>query len=112
MAEALDSLPEEFARYLENVEVVVADRPTREHLRDAGLRRPRDLLGLYNGVPLTERLEYGALFPDRVTLFRRPILALCRTREEARAEIRRTLIHEIAHHFGISDDRLDELDAY
>ncbi|MBI3944406.1 MAG: metallopeptidase family protein [Armatimonadetes bacterium] len=112
VAEALDSVPEEFARYLENVEVVVEERPTPEQRRDSGVRRGELLLGLYEGVPLVERSLYDQAFPDRILLFRRPILSLCRTRGQVRREIRRTVLHELAHHFGISDARLEELEAY
>lgn len=110
--EALQSLPEEFARFLEDVEVVIEPMPTRAQAREAGLRSPRELLGLYEGVPRTERGLDAPLFPDRITLFQEPIEAICRTRREIRAQVQRTVRHELAHHFGISDRRLRELDAY
>ena len=108
--EAVDSLPEEFARHLENVQVVVEDAPSPEQLRATG-RRPREtLLGLYVGVPLTQRSVFdGYALPDRIFIFREPILAHCRTPDAVRAQVRRTVLHEIAHHFGIPDERLREL---
>ncbi len=107
--EALESLPDGFRRKMQNVAVIVDDLPTREQARASGGDR-RSLLGLYEGEPLTER---GAFFdppyPDRITLFQSNIEAICRTEAEVREEIRRTVLHEVGHHFGIDDDRLDDL---
>jgi predicted Zn-dependent protease with MMP-like domain len=110
--EAVVSLPHDFRRRMENVEVLVQQEPVADQLRGARVPAGHTLLGLYQGVPLTSRSGMPPLFPDRITLFRGPILRACRTPEEAREQIRRTVIHEIAHFFGISDDRLRELDAY
>ncbi|HBY96498.1 MAG: metallopeptidase family protein [Ardenticatenaceae bacterium] len=113
VAEALESLPEEIARYLNNVDVVIEWAPSPQQLHRLGLQPPQTLLGLYEGIPLTERTSsYGLVLPDRIAIFQRPIEQLCRTPEQIRAQVRRTVIHELAHHFGISDDRLHELDAY
>lgn len=110
---ALEDLPEEFARRLENVEVLVDERPSPEQLAGLGIRRAGELLGLYEGTPLTERgWSHGMTEPDRITLFRPAILAGCRDAAEVRHEVRRTVLHELAHHFGIDDDRLVELGAY
>jgi predicted Zn-dependent protease with MMP-like domain len=96
---ALDSLPAELGRLMSNVAVTV------EH--DAG---PPGLLGLYEGIPLTSRTtQYAGVLPDRITIYRQAICAICRTEDEVAGEVRRTVIHEVAHHFGIDDDRLDEL---
>ena len=93
---ALDGLPEELGRLMRNVAV------TAEH--GAG---PRGLLGLYQGIPLTSRTsQYAGVLPDRITIYRQ---AICRTEEEVAGQVRRTVIHEIAHHFGIDDSRLSEL---
>lgn len=102
VAEALDAVPEELARMMSNVVVLVED--------DAPADAP-DLLGLYEGVPLTERDSWWAAgsLPDRITIFRNPTLRWCRTREDVIDEVRVTVVHEIAHHFGIDDDRLHEL---
>ena len=100
VAEALDSIPEEFGRLMDNVGVFVDnDAP------------PRGLLGLYQGIPLTARSNYGigVVMPDRITIYRRAICASCRSEEEVRDQVRVTVVHEVAHHFGIDDDRLTEL---
>jgi predicted Zn-dependent protease with MMP-like domain len=112
VVEALDTLPPEFARHLENVEVRVERRPTREYRRAAGLKPWHTLYGLYQGIPLTERSGGDPLLPDVITIFQEPLERDFRGREELRAQVRRTVLHEIAHFFGISDDRLHELDAY
>ena len=100
--DALDEIPEDLAAQMDNVVVLVED--------DAPAHDP-DLLGVYEGVPLTERDEFwaaGAL-PDRITIFRHPTLAICESREEVVEEVTITVVHEIAHHFGIDDDKLHEL---
>jgi predicted Zn-dependent protease with MMP-like domain len=112
VVEALDSLPPEFARYLENVEVQVEPRPTRTHRQSVGLKPWQTLYGLYQGVPLTERAGGAPMLPDVITIFQEPIERDFRGRDALRAQVRRTVLHEIAHFFGISDDRLHELDAY
>jgi predicted Zn-dependent protease with MMP-like domain len=105
--EALASLPEEFARAIENVAVVVEDEPTDEELESVGLDPEQDdLFGLYQGVPLPERgLRYEAL-PDRIVVYRLPILYACDTREQVVAEVRTTVIHELGHYFGLDDAEL------
>lgn len=112
VAEALDSLPEEFLDRMENIDVVVEDWPRREDLEQVGLD-PRDraaLLGLYHGVPLTHRGAQYAALPDIVTIYKGPIERLCGDDEEqVRRQVQHTVIHEIAHYYGISDERLDEL---
>ncbi|ROS29663.1 putative Zn-dependent protease with MMP-like domain [Rathayibacter sp. PhB127] len=97
----LDALPDDMVDGLENVVFVVEDRP-----EDGSL----DLLGLYDGVALTERERYGfGEMPDRIILYREPHLAACESIDELRDEIHVTLVHEIAHFYGIDDDRLHEL---
>lgn len=114
VSEALDSIPDALWEMIDNVAVMVEEWPTHHQLASVGLRAPRQLLGLYEGVPLTERTHhYGLVAPDRITLFRRPIYLACPPDESTiRAQIRRTVLHEVAHHFGISDERLLELGAY
>lgn len=98
---------------MENVEVVVATRPSLAQLQGVGLRPGQTLFGLYEGVPLTNRTSgYNMVLPDKITIFRQPIEAHCRTDEQVRRVVRRTVLHELAHHFGISDERLHELGAY
>lgn len=99
VAEALDSLPPALGELMDNVAVVVEDVNPYE-----------DLLGLYEGVPLTEREDYGGwVMPDRVTLYRLAICAVCDTEQDLTEEILVTVVHEIAHHFGIDDDTLHDL---
>lgn len=106
MAEALDALPTWVLERLENVEVVVEDRPPRDE---------PDLLGRYHGIPLTERFDsaYAGVLPDTITLYRRSIEREAGGDEDAiRRVVTETVIHEVAHFFGISDERLRELGAY
>jgi len=114
VAEALDDLPPFFQDKLENVEVLVQPWPTPHDLRSVGLSRGHMLLGLYFGIPLTERTHaYNLVTPDTITLFQGPIEVVAgKDHEQIREQVRHTVIHEIAHYFGISDDRLRELDAY
>jgi predicted Zn-dependent protease with MMP-like domain len=113
VGEALDALPEAFRNRLENVEVVVEDWPDRETLRQAGIHHPAGLLGFYHGVPQTRRTHYyGLVLPDKISIYRRPIELHSRTPQAIRETIHHVLRHEIAHHFGISDERLREMGAY
>jgi predicted Zn-dependent protease with MMP-like domain len=113
VAEALDALPQFFRDRMDNVEVVVEEWPDQETMRLAGIRHPAELLGFYHGVPLTERSQgYTLILPDKISIYRQPILMQCRTWEEARTTIHHVLRHEVAHYFGISDDRLREIGAY
>lgn len=114
VTEALESIPEALWQMIDNVAVLVEEWPSPHHLESVGLRHARQLLGLYEGIPLTARTHnYGMVAPDRITIFRRPIYAACPPDENIiRQQIRRTVLHEVAHHFGISDQRLVELGAY
>jgi len=110
VARAVERLPEEFRERLENLEVVVEDYPTPLQSTRGKVHRGSVLLGLYEGVPQTRRSShYGMVLPDKITIFQRPIEAMCRNDEEIAAEIERVVLHEIAHHFGIGDERLREL---
>jgi len=110
VAEALRGIPADLRRALDNLEVIVDDRPTDVHRADAGLEPGDVLYGLYHGTPLPERspLQPYAL-PDVITIFQRPIEDDCETEDEMREEIRRTVVHEIAHYFGFDEERLAEL---
>ncbi len=111
VARAVDSLPEEFGTKLENIDVVIEDWPTLAQLAKVGLRRSETLLGLYEGVPLTKRdRHYGLVPPDKITIFQKPIEAKCRHEVEIAAEIQRVVKHEIAHHFGMGDTRLRQIE--
>lgn len=110
---AIENLPPEFLELLENVDVVVEDNPTPEQLHQAKIEEENSLLGLYEGVPQTLRTSgYNMVLPDKITLFQKPIEAICRNEENIYSEIQKTLKHEIAHHFGISDERLKELNNF
>jgi predicted Zn-dependent protease with MMP-like domain len=101
VSEALDLVPDELMRLMDNVVVLVEDRPPPDE---------PDLLGVYEGYALTERgVDYAGVLPDRITIFRRPILSICETEEDVVEEVAVTVVHEIAHHFGIDDERLHEL---
>ncbi len=111
LTKAVEDLPQEFLTRLENVDVVVEEYPTPAQRRESGLRRGESLLGLYEGIPQTERgSHYGMVLPDKITIFQKPIEANCRSDAELYAEVSRVLKHEIAHHFGISDARLREIE--
>ena len=113
VADAVDALPEEFQRLMNNVDIVVQDWPSPETMRQAGVRHRSQLLGFYHGIPLTERTHaYSMVLPDKISIYRMPILMHSRTPEEARENIHRVVRHELAHHFGIDDDRLAEIGAY
>ena len=111
VAEAVARLPGDFYSRLENVDVVVEEWPSRQHLDSTRLGRGRTLLGLYQGVPLTRRGRgYGLVAPDKITIFQRPIEAMCRDEDEIRDRIQRVVRHEIAHHFGTGEARLAQLE--
>jgi predicted Zn-dependent protease with MMP-like domain len=113
VARAIESMPEEIRERLENIDIIVADAPTREQLKSAGSSRNETLLGLYEGVPLTKRTHgYSFVIPDKITIFQRPIEASCKNEAQITSKIQRVVRHEIAHHFGIDDDRLEELGRY
>ena len=101
VGDALDDVPDELASLVDNVVVLVEDEPPEDD---------PDLLGYYDGTPLTERdSTYAGVVPDRIMIYRGPILRMCRDEEQVVDEVRITVVHEIAHHFGIDDDRLHEL---
>ena len=108
---AVESLPDEFLTRLQNVYIVVEDYASPAQNRRLSPRRNQTLLGLYEGVPLTKRgVHYGLVPPDKITLFQKPIESRCRNDDEVIAEIERVVKHEIAHHFGISDERLRQIE--
>jgi predicted Zn-dependent protease with MMP-like domain len=109
VAEAIDELPERFVCHLSNIEVLVDDEPAAELLEELGLHSRHDtLLGLYEGTPLNERASDDSFFlPDRITLYYRPLLRACRNPVALRREIRKTLVHEIAHYFGMEDEEIE-----
>jgi predicted Zn-dependent protease with MMP-like domain len=101
VGDALDEVPQELLDLLDNVVILVADEPPRGD---------RDLLGLYEGHALTDRgWDYAGVLPDRITIYRNPTLRICDTEDDVVEEVAVTVVHELAHHFGISDERLHEL---
>ncbi len=109
VSQAIASLPPPVLERLENVQVVVEDWPTLEELDTAGIEPSETLFGLYTGTPLTERGSwYGMVLPDKITLYQRSIEEACRTKRQVREQIRTTLMHEIGHYFGLSEDELEE----
>jgi predicted Zn-dependent protease with MMP-like domain len=113
VAEALESIPQKFHDRLENVEIVVEDFPSWNTMRLAKVRSKWNLLGFYHGVPLTERTSgYNLITPDKISIYRRPIEAQVGSPDDLRALVHRVVLHEVAHYFGISDDRLLEIGAY
>jgi predicted Zn-dependent protease with MMP-like domain len=110
VARALQEIPEEFLKTMDNVEVRVEDFPDRETLRSLGLESQWDLLGLYEGVPLTGRSVFTTNpFPERIFLYRLPILRAARAGRNVIEIIREVVIHEVGHHFGFDDEQLDAI---
>jgi predicted Zn-dependent protease with MMP-like domain len=109
VVDVLDSLPEDLLNVLDNVDVVIEPRPTAEQLKRMGITNG-SLFGLYEGIPLTMRDGgYSIVAPDKITIFQRVIEQTCDSNEEIAEQVRTTVIHEVAHHFGIDEDKLDEL---
>jgi len=109
VARAIDEIPEEFQKKMDNVEVLIEDFPDAETIESLGLDSEWDLLGLYVGVPLTGKSVFSAnVLPERIYLYRGPILRAARGRSVTRL-IREVIIHEVGHHFGFDDDQLDEM---
>jgi len=101
VVEAVEGLPDEFKKKLENIDIVIEEG------------RPGRLLGLYQGVPLSQRMHYyGNVLPDKITIFRNNIENMCRTDDEIKEAVRRTVIHEIAHYFGLSDEHMKNSGTY
>ncbi len=109
--QALDELPGEISSRMENVDVVVEEAPSRDQLIGSGLDEDESLLGLYEGIPLPDRYDYNLVLPDKITLFKATIESVCPSDEDVVREVRDTVVHEVAHHFGIGDDELDALGA-
>jgi predicted Zn-dependent protease with MMP-like domain len=114
VSEAMAEIPDPLWNFIENVVIIVEEWPTRRQMDSVGIAPGSTLLGLYEGVPLTVRTShYGLVPPDKITIFRGPIMRFCPPNEDAiRSQVRQTVLHEVAHHFGISDQRLIELGAY
>ncbi len=106
---ALDDLPDDILAMLDNVDVVIEDEPGDEHRAGRG-ESDEDLFGLYQGVPRTERdSRYSMVLPDKITIFRGPLERACRSRTELAREVRVTVVHELGHHLGLDEERLEAL---
>lgn len=113
ISELMDELPQEYIRGLENVAIVYADAPSPTQAEQAGLRHGNILLGLYEGIPLPKRgAGYTFVLPDKITLFKHPLMQVSETPEDFREHVKRTLWHEIAHYYGLDHDQIHHLEAH
>ena len=109
---ALSNIPPDIRLSIQNVDIVVDNVASINQIAGTGIENEMELLGLYEGIPITERYGYDMVLPDKITLFQKPIEAICDNQEQITEEISKTLIHEIAHHFGLDDNHLDQLERY
>jgi len=107
--EGLKLIPAQIRRLMDNVQIVIEDHPSDKLLEDLGVPEDETIYGLYEGTPLTERTSEYCAFPDRIIIYRRPLLEDFRDPDQLRYEVARTVVHEVAHHFGIDEERLAEL---
>jgi predicted Zn-dependent protease with MMP-like domain len=108
---AIQRLPEEFRNYLENIDVLVEDWPSPRQLANAKVRHRGNLLGLYEGIPVTERGQgYNLVLPDKITIFQKPIESICHSAEEVELEVGRVVRHEIGHYFGLDEWQLRNIE--
>jgi predicted Zn-dependent protease with MMP-like domain len=109
VALALEELPDVFRENLNNVTIVIEDEPKAEQVRKMKLRPGRTLFGLYEGIPQTKRLNYTLVLRDKITIFQRPMEYFCSTRAEIKEQVKKTVLHEIGHHFGMSEEQLGKI---
>lgn len=107
--DTIGGLPQELLAQLDNVSIVVQQWPSRGQMEEMELEHRSELLGLYEGIPLTDRENYNLVLPDKITIFQGPIETIHQSKWEITREIRVTVAHEIAHHFGIDDKRLEDM---
>ena len=110
--QAIEELPSTFLQRMDNLDVIVEDWASPSQLIGSGIEEKESLLGLYEGIPLPDRYDYNLALPDKITLFKKAIESICETDEQVVTEVRDTVIHEIAHHFGIDDQSLHEMGIY
>ena len=109
--DAISNMPAEFKELLENIDIIVEDWPSNSQIKKLGLKNKYELLGLYEGIPRTRRdHSYNLALPDKITIFQKPLEADCSSEQDLKKEIIRTVKHEIAHYFGLDDDRLEEIE--
>ncbi len=106
VTEALEQLPDLYRNELDNVAIVVEDEPGADELRELDMSPQDELFGLYQGIPLTERDSFYSALPDRIAIFRLPILRACRNRQQVIREVRDTVVHELGHHLGMEEDQM------
>jgi len=107
VSEGMKAIPEKFLKLLDNVDIIIEDEPTLAQKRKLKLRQGWTLFGLYEGIPQSKRgVNYSAVLPDKITIFRKPIETAARNEEEMRKIVKNTVWHEIAHHFGMSEERV------
>lgn len=111
LVRAINELPQRYIHNLDNVAITYADDPTAQQLAKQGVREHELLLGLYEGIPLTQRgTGYNLVLPDKITIFKNPILKLSQNEDDFYGRVKHTLWHEIAHHYGLSHSRIDEIE--
>lgn len=107
----VSNMPEEFKELLDNVDIIVEDWPSKRQLKSVGLKNRSDLLGLYEGTPRTQRGQsYNLVLPDKITIFQKPLESQCDSIKELKQEITKVVKHEIAHYFGLDEERLEEIE--
>lgn len=106
VVEGIKAIPKKFLEKLDNIDIVIEDNPTKEQLKELKVRNNNHLLGLYEGVPKTERWNYAQVLPDKITIFKVPIERMAKSREEIKEIVKETVWHEIAHHFGMSEEQV------
>lgn len=109
--EGIKAIPQKFLEKLNNVDIVIEDEPTPYQLKKLKARTGSLFLGLYEGVPQTKRWSYGQVLPDKITIFQKPIEIVARTEEEIKEIVKNTVWHEIAHHFGIDEKKVREIES-
>ena len=108
VVEGIQAIPEKFLEKLDNVDIVIEERPTREQLEKLKIKNNDQLLGLYEGVPKTERWNYAQVLPDKITIFKNSIKKIAHSEKEIKEIVRDTVWHEIAHHFGMSEKQVKD----
>ena len=104
--QGIDAIPKRFLEKLDNVDIIIEDEPTEEQMRKLKLRAGSKLFGLYEGIPQTKRGFYSGVLPDKITIFKRPIEEICLNDEQIKEQVKRIVWHEIAHHFGMNEERV------
>ena len=111
VSQAIKEIPDSFLKKLKNVEIVVEEEPSQKQVRELKLKNNVLLFGLYQGVPQTERWGYGQVLPDKITIFKKPIEKQAQSRQEVANLVKETVWHEIAHHFGLDEKRVRQVES-